>query len=656
MQTATNPKTGETVVLVGNKWEKAEHIATNQKGEKAYFVGGKWLTDAGPSELPSPEGKNTVGGTLLEAGKGLVRGAANTASLIPEAIGNAMGPVGQLVKQGVQALSQPSRNQVRADPKGEVERFAGTAGEIVGGGVAGGGANTVRNAVVTGIAGVTGATGEQISGEGGKVTGAILPAVIDLAVTAGRNIPKNMVARKVQRNLDTQYASRGENISRQTGVDLSLGQQTGDEATMMVEGMARKNPFSSEEFQKFGARQVGQAVSRLNQIMDNITPDKVNDIRLGTMVNQAFDDAVGGAVKVRQAQAAKDFGEVAAAAGKDAKVVGVRNLTSKIDELIEEFNVPGGGDATANLLKRIESMKGSIAKSEGLTANQTNRLLQVYTNAASGKGQIFDDLNTAQQRLLAGRLKDALLADLDEAATAQYGGAPRLLAIARDNYRANSGAINKLEESVIGKYLGSDRSPERVAEFLTRARPSELKQTLDIVNKADPSVVPATRRFFIEKAIENAAIAPSARNPSAPNFSAAKFIDSMPEGTKFEVLFGSSEARRDLKMVGEALQRIAYRGFTEGSPTAPLLMAWDSVKRVFTIQGLAGLPPAVLAPKTVAKAALTPEGRKALVTLGRYDKPNQSAVRAAAYLAGLSREQQTEEQPTANTAGTAVAR
>ena len=65
-------------------------------------------------------------------------------------------------------------------------------------------------------------------------------------------------------------------------------------------------------------------------------------------------------------------------------------------------------------------------------------------------------------------------------------------------------------------------------------------------------------------------------------------------------------------------------------------MSWDAAKRVFTLQGIAGLPAAVIAPRTVAKAVLTPEGRKALISLGRYTKPTQSAIRSAAYLAGLA--------------------
>jgi len=54
MQTAVNPQTGETAVLVGDKWQKAEHVAQDAGGNKAYFVGGQWMTDQGQSNLPAP--------------------------------------------------------------------------------------------------------------------------------------------------------------------------------------------------------------------------------------------------------------------------------------------------------------------------------------------------------------------------------------------------------------------------------------------------------------------------------------------------------------------------------------------------------------------------------------------------------------------------
>lgn len=59
LQTATNPTTGERVVLVGDQWQPITQSATNKQGAKAYLVGGNWLTDdapAAPSETPATRG------------------------------------------------------------------------------------------------------------------------------------------------------------------------------------------------------------------------------------------------------------------------------------------------------------------------------------------------------------------------------------------------------------------------------------------------------------------------------------------------------------------------------------------------------------------------------------------------------------------------
>lgn len=45
LQTATNPDTGERVVLIGDAWQPIEKSATNESGAKAYLAGGKWHTD-----------------------------------------------------------------------------------------------------------------------------------------------------------------------------------------------------------------------------------------------------------------------------------------------------------------------------------------------------------------------------------------------------------------------------------------------------------------------------------------------------------------------------------------------------------------------------------------------------------------------------------
>jgi len=48
IQTATNPQTGERVVLVGEEWQPITQTATNKAGVKAYLAGNQWIVDDAP--------------------------------------------------------------------------------------------------------------------------------------------------------------------------------------------------------------------------------------------------------------------------------------------------------------------------------------------------------------------------------------------------------------------------------------------------------------------------------------------------------------------------------------------------------------------------------------------------------------------------------
>ena len=58
IQTATNPKTGERVALIGDSWQPVLQSATNKEGVKAYLVGDKWLSDTPTTEAPVPKRQN----------------------------------------------------------------------------------------------------------------------------------------------------------------------------------------------------------------------------------------------------------------------------------------------------------------------------------------------------------------------------------------------------------------------------------------------------------------------------------------------------------------------------------------------------------------------------------------------------------------------
>lgn len=81
LQTATNPDTGERVVLVGDQWTPFTETATNDKGVKAYLTGNKWLTDEGPVAPAVPEKQQgffeSIGAPFQAVSEGVIKGGGN---------------------------------------------------------------------------------------------------------------------------------------------------------------------------------------------------------------------------------------------------------------------------------------------------------------------------------------------------------------------------------------------------------------------------------------------------------------------------------------------------------------------------------------------------------------------------------------------------
>ena len=87
LQTATNPDTGERVILIGDQWKPITQSATNKQGAKAYLVDNNWITDdapvaaAAPSEIPAPRKERgifeTIGAPIEAASQGIISGGGN---------------------------------------------------------------------------------------------------------------------------------------------------------------------------------------------------------------------------------------------------------------------------------------------------------------------------------------------------------------------------------------------------------------------------------------------------------------------------------------------------------------------------------------------------------------------------------------------------
>ena len=119
MQTAYNPETGDTLVLVDNQWVKPEQIAKNDAGETAYLINNQWvlpgqtLESTGSSSVASDIGKlfgacaiSSVAGAP-EAIQSAASGAARENTFIPTDILNAISNPQQITNKLVGAIGIP---------------------------------------------------------------------------------------------------------------------------------------------------------------------------------------------------------------------------------------------------------------------------------------------------------------------------------------------------------------------------------------------------------------------------------------------------------------------------------------------------------------------------------------------------------------------
>lgn len=542
--------------------------------------------------------------------------------------------------------------------------------------------------------------------EGAAIGGATSAAVGGATKIFNKVRPSNISADFTNRQFaKSPMAAESEQLSQDLGQTYTPGQATGSKGLLTIEGLVRRHPVSADTMADFDAKQMDRSVTNLVQNLDQLHANPSGPEATGNLVSKAFDDVVSKAVTVRRATAKADFGAVddlvasekgrlfdqaqqkhdadvqsilqkrqsdlaasRASANKQAAkggavmapqvdmtklpepptlaqkigVIAPKNLSAEIDNIVNTFGAPGGGDASAALVARAKRLKASLPKDGGmLGATESQRLLQIYGDAARGTGAIFKDLDTGQQRMIAGRLKDALLKDMDEAVDngGLSGKIATALKTARDNYRSNSKAIDDLGDSVLGRMFGSgyQKAPERVAQAMRNMQPSELRQSLGILNKADPQTSQSVKRFLVEDAMSAAGSnpksgAPQPRIGGEDVFSAPKFLTAIRKSP----VWGSFTPveRQGMETAVRDLERVAYRGGTDGSPTAPLLFAWEVAKAMgggalaLNPTQIAKIAASVLVPNKIAKVITTPEGQRALRTV-RLAKPNTPAALAA---------------------------
>lgn len=461
--------------------------------------------------------------------------------------------------------------------------------------------------------------------------------------------PRNLTAGFLNKQMNAPIGKRAARLQREIGEPLTIGQATGSRAALTMEGLLRRHPMSADTVLRADMSQLAAAEKALSRVLDDLGKP-LGAEGVGGRIETAFKGAVDAAVNARKSLSKADFAAVDAAS-RGGAIFDLRNTRAALDDLIQQFDVPGGGDATASLVGRLRSVRDELSGT--IKPSQMQRLMQVYGSTARGSGRVFMDIDSAQQRMIAGRVMSALGRDLDGAVTNPLPGVSsdtaEALVRARSNWRAASQAIDELEGTTLGRMFNSSSppAPERIAQTFLSMPPSQIRQSVAVLDKVDPSVMNDVRRFMLEDALQRSqstgvnmpeAVGNIVKTSGAIT-SPRKFNSYMQrQGDRMLAAFrGNPDAIVQIKRINEYMSRLADRAGTDGSPTAPLMLAWDAAKGLFFSPATSGVLGAamLIGPRHLAKAMTTEQGRRALLTVTRTSARTKARAEAMAFLGGV---------------------
>lgn len=501
----------------------------------------------------------SISGIAAEAGKGIMRGLSDVSMLVGEAGTNMMlGPVvGSLAAKSIKTLAAPSRELISAKPASETERFAGTAAEIAGGSIPGGGLGGLRALLGTGVAALGGATGEQVGGQVGKFFGTFTPA----SVSAVARMAKNVVSKKVTPTVEK---------FRSVGAEPSVGQATDSVFLHGLENLASKFPGGAGIMKSFIEQQQKQ--------IGSLARTETTAETAGRAIEKGITGRSGFLARTKAVWQMLDDA-VAAKIPSGSRFIPANTLKS-LDDLTTP--VTGAEKTTAALVNpKLADMKANLIAD--LDANNGNIPFEALRALRTKVGSMLDDALVSG--VPGGELKKvygALSRDLEVAAN--QAGAGQEFARQNNFYRARMERI----ESVLDRVIGKDKQPEDIFKAID---PTNVDQ----VNKLRltmRSLQPAEREMVMKAVVNKLGRAAPGRQSELGNvFSSETFLTNwnrLSTGAK-QQLFPDLKTRINMNRIAEASAnlRIGRGIYANPSGTAGSFAAYSVYMSPFAATGAA---------------------------------------------------------------------
>ena len=274
------------------------------------------------------------------------------------------------------------------------------------------------------------------------------------------------------------------------------------------------------------------------------------------------------------------------------------------------------------------------------TVKQAINSRSFYGKASAGTGNVFKDISPGLDRQMSGRLHGALTKDLIDGELDPTVG--NLFKVANDNYIMNSKSIEAIEMSPLGRILGKDFDDaadviaagsfnsiagEQVMKKIMALHPSEIKQTMKMLERQNPNTADSARAFVLRDALDKSLMPPSAGFKKG-SMSFNKFQTNLIKSNLGSYGISAKDASQ-LKDIVRAMEKVGDRSGLNMSGTQEQKNVMDIATKVAAVATGSARAGTALALESVglrriAAAMTTKEGRDALSVI---TKPYQNKTK-----------------------------
>ena len=667
-RTATNPDTGERVALIDGAWVPIQGTATHQDtGDQLYKIDGRWM----PAEEQRVSSVVQTNPMVERA-----RAAGYTDEQISEMINPPdvvkMPGVGELDssiilgmgrrgKQGQLALQQLFGADVddeladmqRADERGGL---ADRKGAMVGGmapylPLMMLNPTTAAGAVGMGLAeGAAEAATQPVYGEdenfwlekfkqfGKEATiGAGLPIAADVGgriATNLRNAPATVGDTLTRPSTGRGRIARmeGDELADRTGISLSEYERGQNEGAGLMETVAAESLWNRNQAQAIREVKAKEFETFIDRFIDEQGISQLPRKDVAVKVQQAVEEYGKDLYTARRAQANSDY-DVVRSWEDGRPMIDAGNYRTELERISAEGRAAGAtedqikvGNVADDRLNRLEEQYGYL----------TGRDVEQISRSGSSGGSVWDASNRTYEDVLNARLRGAIDEDL-----AGYPDLQEAIANARSNYKANSQAIESIENIGLGKIVGEDLasditgvsqrsvSPHQVMDKLWGESPEAFAETFQVLDKIRPEVANELRVAYIMRAVEASKIAPASKGLGGDidfvGFLQALGVSGGAKGRalndeKIKAMFAGTEFEQfgdDLVNVSRRLADSKFKNFSGTDVRAETRELVNDALGVAAAAGGAGFDWS-----KILKLPLKPVGNKALLNRVDPNSPN----------------------------------